>query len=57
MEGLKESVFRHKLAEDQMATEKLTEGIEKFAADADALEKRLQEKAEQLGTPIVVSDI
>jgi len=38
-----EKVFRWMLNEDQMATEKLSEGIRKFAADTRKLEKKLYE--------------
>ena len=44
---LDEAKFRWELNEDQMATEKLSDGIRKFAADTVKLEalikKRLQE--------------
>jgi len=40
---LAESEFRWDLNEDQMATEKLAEGIRKFTADQIALEKMLSE--------------
>ncbi|CAO3572115.1 unnamed protein product [Mortierella alpina] len=39
-----EPAFRWELNEDAMATEKLSEGIRKFAADASKLEKQLAEK-------------
>ena len=39
-----EKQFRWLLNEDQMATEKLAEGIRKFAADTVKLEKVIQEK-------------
>lgn len=39
-----EAAFRWELNEDQMATDKLSEGIRKFAADAVKLEKMLMEK-------------
>lgn len=42
--SLDEAEFRWLLNEDQMATDKLCEGIRKFAADARKLEKLLQEK-------------
>lgn len=42
-----ESSFRFDLNEDQMATEKLREGISKFAADAIALKDILRKKIEQ----------
>lgn len=42
--SLNEAAFRWKLNEDAMATEKLSEGIRKFAADAVKLEKKLEEK-------------
>jgi len=41
---LNEKEFRWQLNEDQMATEKLAEGIRKFAADAIKLEKILQSR-------------
>lgn len=40
-EALTESTFRWMLNDDAMATEKLAEGIRKFAADQEALEARL----------------
>lgn len=40
-----EAAFRFALNEDAMATEKLSEGIRKFVADAVTLEKALLEKA------------
>ena len=40
-----EKAFRWHLNEDPMATEKLAEGIRKFAADTVKLEKMLQERA------------
>ena len=42
--SLSEADFRWQLNEDPMATEKLAEGIRKFAEDQIALEKLLQEK-------------
>merc|ERR1712070_67295 len=42
-----ESEFRKQLAEDRMASEKLTEGIEKFAADTEKLEVILSELLKQ----------
>lgn len=39
-----EAKFRYLLNEDQMATEKLSEGIRKFAADAVTLQKVLEKK-------------
>ena len=39
-----EKSFRWALNEDQMATEKLSEGIRKFAADSMKLEQILKEK-------------
>lgn len=39
-----EAIFRWELNEDQMATDKLSEGIRKFAADSIKLEKMLQER-------------
>lgn len=41
---LGEAEFRWLLNEDEMATNKLSEGIRKFAADALKLEKLLQDK-------------
>lgn len=41
---LDEKKFRWLLNEDAMATEKLAEGIRKFAADAVKLEDMLKEK-------------
>ncbi|XP_076055787.1 transaldolase [Oratosquilla oratoria] len=41
---LDEATFRWEMNEDQMATDKLSEGIRKFAADAVKLEKMLLEK-------------
>jgi transaldolase len=40
-EVLNENSFRWMLNEDAMATEKLAEGIRKFAADQETLESRL----------------
>jgi len=37
-----EAMFRWMLNEDQMATEKLSDGIRKFAADTEKLEKQLE---------------
>ncbi|XP_076624656.1 transaldolase [Colletes latitarsis] len=42
--SLDETKFRWLLNEDQMATDKLSEGIRKFAVDVRKLEKLLQEK-------------
>lgn len=39
-----ESLFRFDFNEDQMAVEKLREGISKFAADAETLKAILKEK-------------
>lgn len=39
-----ESVFRFDFNEDQMAVEKLREGISKFAADAETLKEILKAK-------------
>lgn len=41
---LTESQFRYQLNDDEMATEKLADGIRKFAADAVKLEKLLTDK-------------
>jgi transaldolase len=46
---LSESAFRWMLNEDQMATEKLSEGIRSFAADALKLEKYIAKKLAELG--------
>lgn len=42
-----EALFRFDFNEDQMAVEKLREGISKFAADAVTLKGILQEKIEK----------
>jgi transaldolase len=42
-----ESTFRFAFNEDQMAVEKLREGISKFAADAITLKNILKEKINQ----------
>ena len=42
-----EKVFRFQMNEDEMATDKLAEGIRKFAADAVKLENVLQNKLAQ----------
>ena len=39
-----EKTFRWQLNEDQMANDKLSEGIRKFAADAIKLENMIKEK-------------
>ncbi|KAL0126336.1 hypothetical protein PUN28_005019 [Cardiocondyla obscurior] len=44
---LDEAGFRYLLNEDQMATEKLSDGIRKFAADARKLRKLLEEKIQE----------
>lgn len=41
---LNEAQFRWQLNEDQMATEKLSEGIRKFAEDTRKLEKLIKQK-------------
>lgn len=41
-----ESLFRFDFNEEQMAVEKLREGISKFAADADTLKASLKAKIE-----------
>lgn len=41
---MSEAIFRWELNEDQMATEKLSEGIRKFAQDAVKLEKMLMDR-------------
>ncbi|XP_065912390.1 transaldolase-like [Dysidea avara] len=45
--SLDEKQFRWLLNEDQMATDKLSEGIRKFAADTVKLEKVIREKLQQ----------
>jgi len=47
---LNEAQFRWMLNEDPMATEKLSEGIRKFAADSVTLESRLQKKIDTPAT-------
>lgn len=42
-----ESLFRFDFNEDQMAVEKLREGISKFAADAETLKSILKAKIEK----------
>lgn len=42
--SLDEATFRWHLNEDQMSTDKLSDGIRKFAVDMRKLEKLLQEK-------------
>jgi transaldolase len=42
-----EALFRFDFNEDQMAVEKLREGISKFAADAVTLKQILKEKIEK----------
>lgn len=44
--SLDEAKFRWLLNEDQMASDKLSEGIRKFAVDVRKLEKLLQKKLE-----------
>ncbi|XP_011861487.1 PREDICTED: probable transaldolase [Vollenhovia emeryi] len=46
--SVNEAEFRWLLNEDQMAIEKLSDGIRKFAADARKLEQLLREKIEEL---------
>ena len=41
---MNEQVFRWMLNEDEMSTEKLSEGIRKFKADGRKLENMLREK-------------
>ena len=41
---MNETVFRWMMNEDQMATEKLSEGIRNFAADSRKLEVMLKER-------------
>jgi transaldolase len=40
-----EAMFRRMLAENQMATDKLAEGVEKFAADQERCEARIAQRA------------
>jgi len=47
---LNESSFRWLMNEDQMATDKLSDGIRKFAADAIKLENMLKERIKANGT-------
>jgi transaldolase len=47
-QSLTESAFRWMLNEDQMATEKLSDGIRSFAADAIKLEKFIARKLAEL---------
>ena len=47
-QSLSESAFRWMLNEDQMATEKLSDGIRSFAADAIKLEKFVAKKLAEL---------
>ena len=42
--SLDEKSFRWELNEDQMATEKLAEGIRKFAEDSGKLEALIEQK-------------
>lgn len=51
---LDEETFRAMLAEDRMATEKLEQGINSFAADQDKLEARIAERAAEWGLEISV---
>lgn len=51
---LDEETFRAMLAADAMATEKLAQGIESFAADQDKLEARIAERARDWGLEITV---
>lgn len=46
---LNETKFRWLLNEDQMATDKLSDGIRKFAADSIKLEGVIKEQLEKLG--------
>jgi len=48
---LTEKQFRWELNEDAMATEKLSEGIRKFAADSITLEKLIQKKIDAPAAP------
>ena len=47
-QSLNESAFRWMLNENQMATEKLSEGIRAFAADSIKLEKLIAKKLAEL---------
>ena len=44
--SLDEAMFRWMLNEDQMATEKLSEGIRKFAADQEKMDAMVRERLE-----------
>ena len=44
--NLDEARFRWMLNEDQMATEKLSEGIRKFAADQEKMDAMVRERLE-----------
>lgn len=44
-----EEMFRTMLAKNQMATDKLEEGVSKFAADQNKCEARIAERAAEWG--------
>ena len=44
--SLDEAMFRWMLNEDQMATEKLSDGIRKFAADQEKMDAMVRERLE-----------
>lgn len=47
--NMTEEMFRDMLAGNQMATDKLEEGVTKFAADQDKCEARIAERAAEWG--------
>lgn len=47
--NMSEEMFREMLAGNQMATDKLAEGVTKFAADQDKCEARIAERAAEWG--------
>jgi transaldolase len=51
--NMTEELFRKMLGENQMATDKLAEGVTKFAADQDKCEARIAEKAAEWGLALV----
>lgn len=51
--NMSEELFRDMLAENQMATDKLEEGVAKFAADQEKCEKRIAERAAMWGMSLI----
>lgn len=47
--NMTEELFREMMAANQMATDKLAEGVKKFAADQDKCEARIAERAAEWG--------